>query len=207
MDPIAIILMLVIGAVAGWLAGVIYSGEGFGLIGNIVVGILGAIIAGALLPGFLHFSGIIGQIISDAIGAIILLFLVNFVYRMDIRIESLLEGAARASGAVAIIDVLRAFTTAAVAFANGAARITMVASVEEALVLRAQGAGQICMGEVGGRPPKSFDFGNSPYELSKVDLAGVDIIQRTSAGTQGVVAAAKQAQSMPSRLECGRRRL
>ncbi len=82
MDPIAIILMLVIGAVAGWLAGVIYSGEGFGLIGNIVVGILGAIIAGALLPGFLHFSGIIGQIISDAIGAIILLFLVNFVYRM-----------------------------------------------------------------------------------------------------------------------------
>jgi uncharacterized membrane protein YeaQ/YmgE (transglycosylase-associated protein family) len=82
MDPIAIILMLVIGAVAGWLAGVIYSGEGFGLIGNIIVGILGAIIAGALLPGFLHFSGIIGQIISDAIGAIILLFLVNFVYRM-----------------------------------------------------------------------------------------------------------------------------
>ena len=82
MDPVAIILMLVIGAVAGWLAGVIYSGEGFGLVGNIIVGILGAIIAGALLPGFLHFSGVIGQIISDAIGAIILLFLVNFVYRM-----------------------------------------------------------------------------------------------------------------------------
>ena len=82
MDPVAIILMLVIGAVAGWLAGVIYSGEGFGLIGNIIVGILGAVIAGALLPGFLNFSGIIGHIISDAIGAIILLFLVNFVYRL-----------------------------------------------------------------------------------------------------------------------------
>jgi uncharacterized membrane protein YeaQ/YmgE (transglycosylase-associated protein family) len=82
MDPVAIILMLVIGAIAGWLAGVIYSGEGFGLIGNIIVGILGAIIAGALLPGFLNFSGIIGHIITDAIGAIILLFLVNFVYRM-----------------------------------------------------------------------------------------------------------------------------
>ena len=82
MDPVAIILMLVIGAVAGWLAGVIYSGAGFGLVGNIIVGILGAIIAGALLPGFLHFSGVIGQIISDAIGAIILLFLVNFVYRL-----------------------------------------------------------------------------------------------------------------------------
>jgi hypothetical protein len=73
---------------------------------------------------------------------------------MDVRIESLLEGTARASGVVVIIDVLRAFTTAAVAFAKGATRITMVASVEEALVLRQQGAGQICMGEVGGRPPK-----------------------------------------------------
>jgi 2-phosphosulfolactate phosphatase len=46
---------------------------------------------------------------------------------MDIRIESLIEGAARASGVVAIIDVFRAFTTAAVAIANGATRITMVA--------------------------------------------------------------------------------
>jgi len=81
MDPVAIIIMLVIGAVAGWLAGLIYTGEGFGLIGNIIVGILGAIVAGFLLPGFLHFSGIVGQIISDAIGAVILLFLVNFVYR------------------------------------------------------------------------------------------------------------------------------
>src|SRR5271165_769602 len=115
---------------------------------------------------------------------------------MEIRIESLIEGAARAEGAVAIIDVFRAFTTAAVAFANGATHITMVASVEKALALRKQGAGQICMGEVGGRPPESFDFGNSPFELSKVDLTGVDIIQRTSAGTQGIVTAAKEAQSM-----------
>ena len=81
MDPIAIIVMLVIGAVAGWLAGVVYKGAGFGPVGNIIVGILGAIIAGALLPGYLHFSGIIGQIISAAIGAIILLFLINLVSR------------------------------------------------------------------------------------------------------------------------------
>ena len=81
MDPVAIIIMLVIGAVAGWLAGLIYSGAGFGLIGNIIVGILGAIIAGALLPGFLQFSGVVGEIISSAIGAIILLALVNFVSR------------------------------------------------------------------------------------------------------------------------------
>ena len=82
MDPIAIVVMLAIGAVAGWLAGVIYSGAGFGLVGNIIVGILGAIIAGALLPGYLHFSGIGGQIISAAIGAIILLFLVSLVRRI-----------------------------------------------------------------------------------------------------------------------------
>jgi len=82
MDPISIVVMLAIGAVAGWLAGVIYSGAGFGLVGNIIVGILGAIIAGALLPGQLHFSGIVGQIISAAIGAIILLFLVSLVRRM-----------------------------------------------------------------------------------------------------------------------------
>jgi 2-phosphosulfolactate phosphatase len=115
---------------------------------------------------------------------------------VDIRIESLIEGAARAEGAVAIIDVFRAFTTAAVAFANGATHITMVASVEEALSLRDRGAGQICMGEVGGRPPESFDFGNSPYDLSQADLSGKAIIQRTSAGTQGIVTAAKAAQHM-----------
>lgn len=46
-DPVAIIIMLAIGAVAGWLAGLIY-GTGFGLIGNIIVG---AIVAGFLLPG------------------------------------------------------------------------------------------------------------------------------------------------------------
>ncbi len=81
MDPMGILIMLVIGAVAGWLAGVIYSGAGFGILGNIIVGILGAIIAGALLPGFLHFQGFIGSILSSAAGAIILLFLVSLVSR------------------------------------------------------------------------------------------------------------------------------
>src|ERR1700692_3457743 len=52
---------------------------------------------------------------------------------MEISIQSLLEGATRATGTVAIIDVFRAFTTAAVALANGASRIVMVSTVEEAL--------------------------------------------------------------------------
>ena len=72
---------------------------------------------------------------------------------MEISIHSLLEGATRATGTVAIIDVFRAFTTAAVALANGASSIVMVRTVEEALALRDAGFGQICMGEVRGRPP------------------------------------------------------
>jgi 2-phosphosulfolactate phosphatase len=112
---------------------------------------------------------------------------------MDISIHSLLAGATQATGVVAVIDVFRAFTTAAVALANGATRIIMVSSVEEALALRDTGIGQICMGEVRGRAPEQFDFGNSPFEISGVDFSGKTIIQRTSAGTRGVVAAASRA--------------
>jgi 2-phosphosulfolactate phosphatase len=108
---------------------------------------------------------------------------------MEISIYSLFEGAIRATGSVAVIDVFRAFTTAAVALANGTSSVVMVRSVEEALALRDIGIGQICMGEVRGRAPDGFDFGNSPFEISGVDFGGKTIIQRTSAGTQGIVAA------------------
>jgi 2-phosphosulfolactate phosphatase len=108
---------------------------------------------------------------------------------IEVRIESLLEGAKRATGIIAVIDVFRAFTTAAVAFANGAEKIIMVSRVEEALSLRANGTGQICMGEVGGRAPPEFDYGNSPFEITGVDFTGKTLIQRTSAGTQGMTAA------------------
>src|SRR5215471_3951761 len=101
---------------------------------------------------------------------------------MEISIYSLLEGAVRATGTVAIIDVFRAFTTAAVALANGAAHIVMVGSVEETLALRAAGVGQVCIGEVGGKPPPEFDFGNSPFEVSTIDFSNKVVIQRTSAG-------------------------
>lgn len=114
---------------------------------------------------------------------------------MEISIESLLEGATRATGTVAIIDVFRAFTTAAVVLANGAIHITMVGSTEEALSLRDSGVGQVCMGEVNGCAPPGFDFGNSPFEVSEIDFRGKAIIQRTSAGTQGILAA-RQAQSL-----------
>jgi 2-phosphosulfolactate phosphatase len=108
---------------------------------------------------------------------------------IEISIHSLLDGATRAIGTVAVIDVFRAFTTAAVALANGASSIVMVSTVEEALALREAGIGQICMGEVRGRAPDGFNFGNSPFEISGVDFDGKTIIQRTSAGTQAIVAA------------------
>ena len=108
---------------------------------------------------------------------------------MEIRIGSLLRGAREAVGTTIIIDVFRAFTTAAVAFARGAEKIILVAEVEEALALRRQGVGQLCMGEVAGVKPDAFDYGNSPYELESVDLRGKTIIQSTRAGTVGATAA------------------
>jgi uncharacterized membrane protein YeaQ/YmgE (transglycosylase-associated protein family) len=78
-----IIIFLLIGAVAGWLAGLVVRGYGFGLIGNIVVGIVGAVIAGWLFPrlGTGLPAGTIGQIISAAIGAVILLVIIGLVRR------------------------------------------------------------------------------------------------------------------------------
>ena len=109
---------------------------------------------------------------------------------MELILDSLLEGARRARGTVIIVDVFRAFTTAAVAFSRGASRIVLVAEVEEALALRDRGIGEICMGEVGGERPDWFDFGNSPYDLSRANIDGKTIIQSTRAGTVGMVAAA-----------------
>jgi uncharacterized membrane protein YeaQ/YmgE (transglycosylase-associated protein family) len=79
----SLIIMLVIGAVAGWLAGQIMSGYGFGLIGNIIVGIVGAVVAGFVLPlvGLSLGGGILASIVHATIGAVILLFLIRLVKR------------------------------------------------------------------------------------------------------------------------------
>ena len=108
---------------------------------------------------------------------------------MEIRLASLLAGARAASGVVVIVDVFRAFTTAAVAFSKGVDKIVLVAEVEEAIALRDQGVGELCVGEVGGMRPDGFDFNNSPSELNAADLEGKTIIHSTRAGTVGMVAA------------------
>jgi 2-phosphosulfolactate phosphatase len=113
---------------------------------------------------------------------------------MEIRIESLLEGARRARGTVVIVDVFRAFTTAAVAFSRGASKIVMVAEPPEALALKARGVGDLCVGEVNGVRPDGFDFGNSPLEMTGASLEGKAVIQSTRAGTTGVAAATQASQ-------------
>ncbi|MTH77793.1 GlsB/YeaQ/YmgE family stress response membrane protein [Paracoccus aestuariivivens] len=79
------IITLVIGAIAGWLAGQIVKGHGQGLLTNIIVGILGAVIASFLFPalglGMFAASPVLGSIIYSTIGAVILLFVLRLVQR------------------------------------------------------------------------------------------------------------------------------
>ena len=98
-----------------------------------------------------------------------------------------LETCHTASGLVLIIDVLRAFSTAAYAFSRGAKEIHLVSTVEEALELKSRIPNSKVMGEVGGLPPAGFDFGNSPTQILEENLSGLTLIQRTGAGTQGAV--------------------
>ena len=84
MQAETLLILLLIGAVAGFLAGVIVKGYGFGVVGNIIVGIVGAVFAGWLLPRLGLFPGgdIIGQIVSATIGAVVLLVLISFVRKV-----------------------------------------------------------------------------------------------------------------------------
>ncbi|WP_256201539.1 GlsB/YeaQ/YmgE family stress response membrane protein [Nitrosomonas eutropha] len=70
-DYTGLIIFIAIGAIAGWLAGILMKGRGFGLMGNIIIGIVGAI-AGGLLFGLL---GLIGSIVTAIVGSAVLLFL------------------------------------------------------------------------------------------------------------------------------------
>ncbi|HNR46444.1 MAG TPA: 2-phosphosulfolactate phosphatase [Anaerolineaceae bacterium] len=100
-----------------------------------------------------------------------------------------LSGADNASGAVVVIDVVRAFTTAAYAFAAGASAITVTGEISAALALQQSIPGARLMGENDGNLIPGFDYGNSPEQVQAQDLRQVHLIQRTSAGTQGLVRA------------------
>lgn len=79
-----IIATLIIGAIAGWLGGTIYKGSGLGLFGNIIVGLLGSGVGYWLLGSVFNISlgkGWIGSILTGAIGAIVILFVINLIVK------------------------------------------------------------------------------------------------------------------------------
>ena len=79
------IAWLIVGAIAGWLAGLIVKGYGFGLLGNIVVGIVGAVIAGLLFGVNMNAGITIESFLYALLGAVILLAIVNLIRRGTVR--------------------------------------------------------------------------------------------------------------------------
>src|ERR1700694_2166282 len=102
-----------------------------------------------------------------------------------------LEGARSARGTVVVIDVLRAFTVSAYALAGGAAECRLVAEVEEARSLAARLPGAIVSAEVEGLPVPGIAISNSPTMIRDLDLRGRVLVQRSSSGTQCVLAAGR----------------
>ncbi|OLC22017.1 MAG: hypothetical protein AUH33_00525 [Chloroflexi bacterium 13_1_40CM_68_21] len=115
---------------------------------------------------------------------------------MNVRVLHGTARAADATGHAVIIDVFRAFTTAAFCIAAGAKEIVLVASHEEALAMKSKDAALFLTGEIGGRPIPGFDAGNSPTVIERLDLTGRRVVQRTSSGTQAVVAASARADAL-----------
>lgn len=105
---------------------------------------------------------------------------------MNIRILQLIEGARAAHGLTVVIDVFRAFSLEAYLLAAGADRVIPIGEVDAARALKAGDPNRILAGERQGAILPGFDIGNSPSQLSRVDVTGKTVIHTTSAGTQGI---------------------
>ena len=117
------------------------------------------------------------------------------VYRSD------LAHCPDARGAVVVIDVLRAFTTAALAFARGAREIIAIDSIEALGPLRVRYPRALAIGsKAGGAPVAGFDLGNSPSQLDRFDLDGRVVILYTVGGVRGVAACATETQVLAAGL-------
>ena len=117
---------------------------------------------------------------------------------LTVRIErrSLLSGAADARGIVVVIDVLRAFSCSALMFHFGIRDLALVSTPAEALGFRDREPDYLVAGEVKGQKVEGFDIGNSPAEIvarGESFFRGRRVAARSSAGTQGVLAAAAHA--------------
>ena len=105
---------------------------------------------------------------------------------MNIEILQLIDGAKAARGLTVVIDVFRAFSLEAYLLANGADRIIPVGDVDLAYRLKKENPDYILAGERHGKILPGFDMGNSPSQMSTVDVAGKTVVHTTSAGTQGI---------------------
>ena len=115
---------------------------------------------------------------------------------MKITCDSLDTGALNARGLTVVIDVFRAFTCAPLLFSFGIKHSVLVATPKDALALKEKDPNLILIGEVGGAPIEGFDFGNSPSQLLSQDpsiFQGKIVVQRTSSGVQGALAALENA--------------
>jgi 2-phosphosulfolactate phosphatase len=105
---------------------------------------------------------------------------------MEIK-QADLGNCGEAEDCVVVIDVCRAFTSAAYAFAGGAKQIYLAGSVPNALALKRNHPDWLTMGEVDGLPVEHFDLWNSPSQAAQKDLSEKTLILRTTAGTQGML--------------------
>jgi 2-phosphosulfolactate phosphatase len=118
---------------------------------------------------------------------------------MNIERRSLLAGATNAHGIVIVIDVLRAFSCSALMFHYGIRDLVLVRTPEEALAFRDRDPDYLVAGEVKGVKVDGFDVGNSPADIvSKGEsfFRGRRVAARSSAGTQGLLAAAAHAEQV-----------
>ena len=109
---------------------------------------------------------------------------------MNVQILELLEGARQARGTTVVIDVFRAFSLEAWLYARGAKQLYAVGAESEARAMKERLPDAVLVGERGGKILPGFDFGNSPSQTEGFDWNGKTVIHTTSAGTQGLVAAA-----------------
>jgi len=98
-------------------------------------------------------------------------------------------GARGARGTVVMIDVLRAFSVSAYALAGGAVECRLVGELADAVELARRLPGAVLSAEVDGLPVEGVPISNSPTLVTQADLRGRTLVQRTSSGTQGMVAA------------------
>jgi 2-phosphosulfolactate phosphatase len=129
--------------------------------------------------------------------SIILFF--NLSKCMKLTFSRLLPGAQNARGVAVIIDVFRAFSCTPLLFALGIEKSILVKTPQEALALKKHNSEFILIGEISGMMIEGFDFGNSPTQILKAGsgpFKGKTVVQRTSSGVQGVIAALEVAEEV-----------